>query len=69
MTEELAQEAAAVRSGEPREQAVAVLLTAAATRFPPDHLAVLFTAAARRTTNPMIPGCALAETFLHGAVR
>lgn len=68
MLDELAQEAGAVRDGAERDRAVALLLTAAATRFPPDHLAVLFTAAAQRTTHPMIPGCALAETFLHGAI-
>jgi hypothetical protein len=69
MAEELAREAAAIRDGAQRERAVALLFATAATRFPPDHLAVLFTCAAQRTTRPMIPGCVLAETFLQGAAR
>ncbi|TDP93692.1 hypothetical protein [Labedaea rhizosphaerae] len=68
MREELAQEAAAIRDGAERDREVAILLAAATTNFPPDQLAALFSAAARRTTDPMIPGCALAETFLHGAM-
>ena len=68
MREELAQQAAAIRDGAERDREVAILLAAAQTSYPPEQLAALFSTAAQRTTHPMIPGCALAETFLHGAI-
>jgi len=68
MVEQLAQQAAAIRDGAERDREVAILLAAATTSYPPEYLVALFTSAAGRTTNPMIPGCVLAETFLHGVI-